>query len=90
MVVPRVYLYNKLFTGTCHVHIFNGFWLSQNNNPVALQIGPIQTGSGSQIDFGYPTIRWHQMMDDSFGMPMKNTFMAVAMDLTDPVSPYGQ
>ena len=30
------------------------------------------------------------MMNQATGMPLKNTFMAVAMDLTDPVSPYGQ
>ncbi|KAL0973315.1 hypothetical protein UPYG_G00201850 [Umbra pygmaea] len=39
----------------------------------------------------YPNLRWHQTADYGFAPNprMKNTFMAVAMDLGDELSPYG-
>ena len=42
-------------------------------------------------DGSYPLIRWHQTADYGFvpNVKMPNTFMAVAMDLGDPTSPYG-
>ncbi|XP_077863406.1 sialate O-acetylesterase-like, partial [Saccoglossus kowalevskii] len=40
---------------------------------------------------GYPAIRWHQTADYGYvpNEKMPNVFMAVAMDLPDPTSPYG-
>ncbi|XP_038609330.1 sialate O-acetylesterase [Tachyglossus aculeatus] len=40
---------------------------------------------------GFPRIRWHQTADFGFAPnpQMPNTFMAVAMDLGDPDSPFG-
>ncbi|XP_010891583.2 sialate O-acetylesterase isoform X2 [Esox lucius] len=45
----------------------------------------------SSVYDGFPNVRWHQTADYGFApnLRMKNTFMAVAMDLGDEMSPYG-
>ncbi|KAJ0063641.1 hypothetical protein NL108_004484, partial [Boleophthalmus pectinirostris] len=45
----------------------------------------------NSTDDGFPEIRWHQTADYGFvpNFRMKNTFMAVTMDLPDETSPYG-
>ncbi|XP_041098404.1 sialate O-acetylesterase [Polyodon spathula] len=45
---------------------------------------------GSQSD-AFPRLRWHQTADFGFAPNprMKNTFMAVSVDLVDPSSPWG-
>uniref|UniRef100_A0AAV2IZY9 Sialate O-acetylesterase domain-containing protein n=1 Tax=Knipowitschia caucasica TaxID=637954 RepID=A0AAV2IZY9_KNICA len=51
----------------------------------------LSTYEHSSTDNGFPEIRWHQTADYGFvpNFRMKNTFMAVAMDLPDDTSPYG-
>ncbi|XP_061574872.1 sialate O-acetylesterase [Cololabis saira] len=51
----------------------------------------LDTYKNSSIDDGFPAIRWHQTADVGFvpNPRMKNTFMAVALDLPDETSPYG-
>ncbi|KAK5607518.1 hypothetical protein CRENBAI_016797 [Crenichthys baileyi] len=51
----------------------------------------LSTYKNNSIDDGFPDIRWHQTADVGFvpNSRMKNTFMAVALDLPDKTSPYG-
>ncbi|XP_062275577.1 sialate O-acetylesterase [Scomber scombrus] len=53
-----------------------------------VQLSTDQKGSA---DDGYPNVRWHQTADTGFvpNPRMKRTFMAVALDLPDEISPYG-
>ncbi|XP_072013844.1 sialate O-acetylesterase-like [Amphiura filiformis] len=67
---------------------------SQQTNPL-FPFGFVQISTSWVPQFGvinnYPVIRWHQTNDVGYvpnaGMP--NVFMAVALDLSDPESPYG-
>ncbi|KAM9853189.1 sialate O-acetylesterase [Aulostomus maculatus] len=54
-----------------------------------VQLSTSQKGSTSD---GFPNIRWHQTADTGSApnARMQRTFMAVAMDLPDETSPYGQ
>ncbi|XP_070577327.1 LOW QUALITY PROTEIN: sialate O-acetylesterase-like [Ptychodera flava] len=54
-----------------------------------VQISSVQ-GNETLIN-GYPTIRWHQTADYGYvpNKKMPNVFMAVAMDIGDPQSPWG-
>ena len=49
------------------------------------------TGNSNVTVDGFPVIRWAQTADYGYvpNTRMKNVFMAVAMDLGDPTSPYG-
>lgn len=49
------------------------------------------TGNSNVTVDGFPVIRWAQTADYGYvpNPHMKNVFMAVAMDLGDPTSPYG-
>ena len=49
------------------------------------------TGNSNVTVGGFPVIRWAQTADYGYvpNPRMKNVFMAVAMDLGDPTSPYG-
>ncbi|KAI8520060.1 hypothetical protein Bbelb_033170 [Branchiostoma belcheri] len=49
-----------------------------------------QTQPG-EMNMGYPAIRWHQTADYGYvpNPVMPNVFMAVAVDLVDPISPFG-
>uniref|UniRef100_A0A3Q2DCX3 Sialic acid acetylesterase n=1 Tax=Cyprinodon variegatus TaxID=28743 RepID=A0A3Q2DCX3_CYPVA len=51
----------------------------------------LSTYKNGSADDGFPEIRWHQTADMGFvpNSRMKNTFMAVALDLPDKTSPYG-
>ncbi|XP_038123802.1 sialate O-acetylesterase [Cyprinodon tularosa] len=51
----------------------------------------LSTYKNGSTDDGFPEIRWHQTADMGFvpNSRMKNTFMAVALDLPDKTSPYG-
>lgn len=51
----------------------------------------LSTNKKTSTDDGFPDIRWHQTADMGFvpNSRMKNTFMAVALDLPDETSPYG-
>ncbi|KAM4742097.1 sialate O-acetylesterase [Anableps anableps] len=51
----------------------------------------LSTNNKNPTDDGFPDIRWHQTADVGFvpNIRMKNTFMAVALDLPDTSSPYG-
>ncbi|XP_045559355.1 sialate O-acetylesterase [Salmo salar] len=59
---------------------------------VCLYICPeVSTYIKASLSEGFPNIRWHQTADYGFApnLRMKNTFMAVAMDLGDEMSPFG-
>ncbi|KAM5132008.1 sialate O-acetylesterase-like [Mantella aurantiaca] len=51
----------------------------------------LSTNQKSQQKDNFPDIRWHQTADYGYApnAKMPNTFMAVAMDLGDEMSPYG-
>ncbi|XP_026171215.1 sialate O-acetylesterase [Mastacembelus armatus] len=51
----------------------------------------LSTYQKESTDNGFPEIRWHQTADFGFvpNPRMKQTFMAVALDLPDATSPYG-
>ncbi|XP_055736812.1 sialate O-acetylesterase-like [Salvelinus fontinalis] len=51
----------------------------------------VSTYRKASLSEGFPNIRWHQTADYGFApnLRMKNTFMAVAMDLGDEMSPFG-
>ncbi|XP_038817066.1 sialate O-acetylesterase [Salvelinus namaycush] len=51
----------------------------------------VSTYRKATLSEGFPNIRWHQTADYGFApnLRMKNTFMAVAMDLGDEMSPFG-
>lgn len=51
----------------------------------------VSTYIKASLSEGFPNIRWHQTADYGFApnLRMKNTFMAVAMDLGDEMSPFG-
>ncbi|XP_035678566.1 sialate O-acetylesterase-like isoform X1 [Branchiostoma floridae] len=51
----------------------------------------ISTETPNVIKLGYPAIRWHQTADYGYvpNPAMPNVFMAVAVDLVDPDSPFG-
>ncbi|XP_067674175.1 sialate O-acetylesterase-like [Haliotis asinina] len=53
-----------------------------------VQIAPFRSG---KVVSGWPSLRWHQTADYGYAPndKMKNTFMAVAMDLPDFTSQYG-
>ncbi|GAU95116.1 hypothetical protein RvY_06791 [Ramazzottius varieornatus] len=55
-----------------------------------LPFGFVQIGDKNEEDTGTPVVRWHQTADVGFApnKVLQNVFMAVAMDLPDPDSPY--
>lgn len=59
------------------------------NHAILFQLAP--TGNDNQTVGGFPIIRWAQTANYGY-VPndrLKNVFMAVAIDLGDPTSPYG-
>lgn len=54
--------------------------------------GFVQICGQSKPTSNFPLIRWHQTADYGYvpNPEMENTFMAVAVDLPDPKSPYSR
>ena len=55
-----------------------------------LAFGFVQLGDKNEEEGGTPLVRWHQTADraDVPNNLLQHVFMAVAMDLPDPDSPY--
>nr|CAB3266065.1 sialate O-acetylesterase-like [Phallusia mammillata] len=65
---------------------------SHKQTDVLFPFGFVQLATNNVTDDGsFPKIRWHQTADYGFvpNEVMRNTFMAVAMDLRDDASPFG-
>nr|XP_046149394.1 sialate O-acetylesterase-like [Oncorhynchus gorbuscha] len=84
-------LWNAMIHPLLNMTIKGAIWY-QGKTAWGLYIYPeVSTYRKASLSEGFPNIRWHQTADYGFApnLRMKNTFMAVAMDLGDEMSPFG-